>query len=273
MTRAPVTIGPDARLSEVRAILMDRHVHHVPVVNGRKLVGIVSTTDLLRYGPHGMYPSPRSVDATLDCYLVLEVMQRDPVTIGPDEPMSRAASLLQLGSFHALPVVDGTDLVGIVTSADLLRAFGELLGTQAPTGIACESCVSDEAPDDLAIDIDRLHLVATSSDAALPEPRMRAVVTRELLDLCAVLSQHFAVEESEVGAAIQALGGRAIGGLEQLHGEHARLLARLGHLADVAATLAPDVLKLRIADVLDSISEHERVESRFVDLGCTAARS
>ena len=56
----------------------------------------------------------------------------------------------------------------------------------------------------LALDIDRLHLVATSADGALPEARMRAVVSRELLELCSVLAGHFASEEASLLASTSA---------------------------------------------------------------------
>lgn len=112
----------------------------------------------------------------------------------------------------------------------------------------------------LAVDIDRLHLVATSPDDALPEPRMRAVVIRDLLDLCADLQEHFAMEESVANSAL-ARGGGAGFPLTSLCADHRRILAQLRHLADAANELPIDVLKLRISDVLDALGEHERAES------------
>ncbi len=122
------------------------------------------------------------------------------------------------------------------------------------------------AHEDLAIDIDRLHLVVTSSDSALPEPRMRAVVHRELLDICAVLMQHFAAEELDVESMTKTYGGAALGAGAEMAGEHRRILEQLHHLAEAAADLPIDVLKLRVADVLDVITEHERGESELVGI-------
>jgi hypothetical protein len=126
--------------------------------------------------------------------------------------------------------------------------------------------------EDLAIDIDRLHLVVTSSDSALPEPRMRAVVHRDLLDVCAVLAQHFAAEELSVEGMMEEHGGAALGALAELGGEHRRILDQLRQLAEAADTLPVDVLKLRIADALDVIGEHERGEVKLVDIGSHEAR-
>jgi hypothetical protein len=88
------------------------------------------------------------------------------------------------------------------------------------------------------------------------------VVTRELLDLCAALDEHFAAEENGVQGVDEA--GR-IGARAQLHGDHQRILGQLHQLADIAATIPIDVLKLRIADALDALGEHERNETRVVD--------
>jgi hypothetical protein len=112
----------------------------------------------------------------------------------------------------------------------------------------------------LALDIDRLHLVATSADGALPEARMRAVVSRELLELCSVLAGHFTGEE----ASLRAMSADNADAVDELHHEHGRILAQLRHLAEAADTLPIDVLKLRISDVLDAVGEHERSEVRRV---------
>jgi hypothetical protein len=115
--------------------------------------------------------------------------------------------------------------------------------------------------DILAVDIDRLHLIASSPDNALPENRMRAVVTRDLLDLCGALEQHFGVEEGVIASSALARGGGAGFSLAALRGEHRRILALLRQLASMARELPIDVLKLRISDALDLLGEHERAES------------
>ena len=116
----------------------------------------------------------------------------------------------------------------------------------------------------LALDIDRLHLVATSADGALPEARMRAVVSRELLELCSVLAGHFASEEASLLASTSGVAARGADALEELHREHGRILAQLRHLAETAESLPIDVLKLRFSVVLDAVGEHERSEVRRV---------
>lgn len=127
MTRGPVTIGSGARVSDARALLFEHRFHHLPVVKNGGLVGVVSTSDLRRCGPFGMFSPTAVVDARLDCYLVTEIMTHEPVTVASQDPVRRAMDLLRLDSFSCLPVVDGDSLVGIVTIADVIAFFVDLV--------------------------------------------------------------------------------------------------------------------------------------------------
>lgn len=118
----------------------------------------------------------------------------------------------------------------------------------------------------LAVDIDRLHPAATSPDRALPEPRMRAVVTRDLLDLCGVLVQHFEIEQGIIASSALSRGGCAFVSLTAPRVDHRRILGLLRQLASSAKSLPLDVLKLRITDGLDLIGEHERAEADSIEL-------
>jgi CBS domain-containing protein len=96
-------------------------MHHLPVVSGERLVGIISTVDLLEYGF-----KPRDTHANLDDYLdehfsIEQIMQSDVTTIASDSTIRDAAKALLTGTLHAVPVIDGDgNLVGIVTSTDLI---------------------------------------------------------------------------------------------------------------------------------------------------------
>lgn len=116
------TISVEAPLSEVQELL-DSHVfHHVPVVDGKRLVGILSTVDLARVSLEPWVADPATRSAWLDNTMALrDVMTALPEVLHPDEPIRKAAELLGNGHYHALPVVEDTELVGIVTSTDLIR--------------------------------------------------------------------------------------------------------------------------------------------------------
>ncbi|MDJ0926931.1 MAG: CBS domain-containing protein [Gammaproteobacteria bacterium] len=121
MTPHPRVVQITDRISDVRAILADGRVHHLPVVEGGKLVGMITTTDLLEFGF-----APRDSHTDLDEYLdnhfsIPQIMQTELITVPSDSTIRDAARALTTGRLHAVPVVksDG-ELVGIVTSTDIV---------------------------------------------------------------------------------------------------------------------------------------------------------
>lgn len=119
-----VTIHHGEPVSKVRQLIREHGVHHVPVVSGQKLVGIVSNTDVLRVSfGDAFHTDERTVDATLDHTMTLEqLMEKNPVSVRENAPIREAAQILSQGNFHSLPVVaEGSKLVGMVTSTDLIR--------------------------------------------------------------------------------------------------------------------------------------------------------
>jgi len=122
MTEAPVTVQVGQKLSEVQSAMSTGGFHHVPVVDGKKLVGILSSTDLLRVSyEHGA--DPRQVGAVLDHTIsIQELMQTELVTLKETETVRDAVGHFAKGTFHSLPVVDGSgQLAGMVTTTDVLR--------------------------------------------------------------------------------------------------------------------------------------------------------
>ena len=123
MTANPICIARNESVSAARHLINEKGVHHLPVVDGDKLVGILTSNDLLRvsFGEFGNQDG-RSLDAILDhTYSIADVMNESPVSIEKSGTIRDAARILAVGDFHSLPVVDGDTLVGIVTSSDLIR--------------------------------------------------------------------------------------------------------------------------------------------------------
>lgn len=131
MSPAPLVVTADQKPSEVRKLLHEHGIHHVPVVDGKRFIGLITTNDLLRVSFGDTYKQDeRMVDALLDTMTTRQVMQEDILTIQKGEPVRRAAELLADGSFHSLPVLDGEELVGVVTSTDLIRELLELYASR-----------------------------------------------------------------------------------------------------------------------------------------------
>ncbi|MEZ6060215.1 MAG: CBS domain-containing protein [Planctomycetaceae bacterium] len=123
MTPNPISISRNEPISAARRLLEEEGIHHLPITDGDKLVGILTSNDFLRvsFGEFGNQDA-RSLDAILDhTYKISEVMNPNPVSVKSSQTVRDAATILSESSFHSLPVVEGEKLVGIVTSSDLIK--------------------------------------------------------------------------------------------------------------------------------------------------------
>ncbi|MEN8183789.1 MAG: CBS domain-containing protein [Myxococcota bacterium] len=122
MTSPVRTVGVDSKLSEVRRALTHGNFHHIPVVDGDTLVGIVSSRDLLRvYREFSSKTFGRADDLLDRSATVAEIMSTDLVMIRSHESIEAVIDLIASGTIHSVLVLDGEErLVGIVTDTDLL---------------------------------------------------------------------------------------------------------------------------------------------------------
>jgi len=127
MSREVVTVRPDAALMEIRGLLHEKGFNHLLVTEeDDTLCGVISDRDVLK-----------SVSPFLDTYSeehrdvktlsrpASEIMQADPITVTPDTSIKEASQTLLDNRVSSLPVVEGTELVGIVTGKDLLQSYME----------------------------------------------------------------------------------------------------------------------------------------------------
>jgi len=123
MTTDLVTINHTNSLMDAEKLFEEHKIRHIPVVNNKKIIGILSLTDLLRISFVDNYGEDDSqVDTAVYNMLSIEqVMVKDPVHIAPSLTIKEVAEILAKKEFHALPVVENGDLVGIVTTTDLLN--------------------------------------------------------------------------------------------------------------------------------------------------------
>ncbi len=125
MTREVITLGPEASAAEAWSLCREHRIRHIPVVQDGRLAGMVSDRDLRDV-------SPSSQDnrdaATLQWVSVGDMMTRSPITISPFDTIDHAAREMHTRKIGCLPVVDEGELVGIVTSSDMMRALMDLVG-------------------------------------------------------------------------------------------------------------------------------------------------
>lgn len=128
MTREVVTLGPEDTLRTAVNVVQRNRIRHIPIVEGERLVGIVTDRDIKRATPslHGG-ASQDDFNRTLDELTLSHVMTRDPLSVHPGTTVKDAAALLIDRKYGALPVVDGDALVGIVSDIDLLRVLHTML--------------------------------------------------------------------------------------------------------------------------------------------------
>jgi CBS domain-containing protein len=122
MTTHIHTLEVGAKLSEVRRMLTEQRVHHLPIVDKGVLVGMVSSRDLVGILRRAKTVPGESIDQTLDrSSTVAKVMSSQLVTVRSDESVEQAIERIADGSVHSVLVLDaGRRLVGIVTDTDLL---------------------------------------------------------------------------------------------------------------------------------------------------------
>jgi CBS domain-containing protein len=116
MTRNVVATAPDHSVQEAITLVARHRFRHLLVVTGdQRLAGVISDRDLLRF----MIRGPQWGTAA-----VSEVMRTDLITVHPETPLSTAISEMLNRRINCLPVIDDdAQVVGILTSTDLLRVF------------------------------------------------------------------------------------------------------------------------------------------------------
>lgn len=118
MTPDPICITSKITIADAHAMMSERGFRHLPVVDDGKLVGILSTTDIGRLA----VDVPELMNKPVGT-----LMTENPQTIESTQPIELAAATLAMRKINCLPVTSGGELVGIVTTYDLLDALARRL--------------------------------------------------------------------------------------------------------------------------------------------------
>ncbi|NBC24869.1 MAG: CBS domain-containing protein [Bacteroidetes bacterium] len=113
MTRNLITVSQKDSLEKVKNIFSEKNIHHMPVVDGEELVGLITTSDLLW------------LDEPFDNYkniMVSSVMTKKLAVLEPTDKIGSASQVFLRNWFHAIPIVESESkkLLGIITTFDLL---------------------------------------------------------------------------------------------------------------------------------------------------------
>ncbi len=179
MNKNLVTIEKNERMTVAKKILKEKNIRHLPVVEGKKLIGLVTNMDIRK-----AEASPatsleiRELHYLLDKLTVQEIMTRNVLTISPDISVEEAATLLHDNKIGCLPVVEDGNLVGIITEDDVMEILIEVMGMKEK-GSRLEVLADDKsgalAEITRIIKEHNVNITSVVTDAA-DEPGKRVVV-------------------------------------------------------------------------------------------------
>lgn len=129
MTAAPIVVEVPGSRSDAINIMVRNGLTGLPVIRATdgKLVGVVSRRDIFRNFEEDQLSL---------------VMKRECITIGPDDPIEKAAEIFSALRIHRLPVVEDGRLIGIVTPTDLLRLVRDMKTTMLAEDVIRTTCVT-----------------------------------------------------------------------------------------------------------------------------------
>jgi CBS domain-containing protein len=164
MTRDAITVSPEMPLKEAAELLARHQVSGLPVVDEAKVVGVVSEADIVARSTGSResrslireFLSGRKHQPDLGATRAGDAMTSPAITIAPQRPVAEAARVMVERKVNRLPVVDDSGLVGIVTRADLVRAYvrpDEELEREIREDVAGRALAID--PNELEITVER----------------------------------------------------------------------------------------------------------------------
>lgn len=124
MTSSLITVNVKESLLNVKNIFEKNRIRHIPVTDeSKKLIGMLSLTDIQRISIGGAFGGdPETVNsAILEMMTIEQIMKKNPHTVQRTQTVREVAKILTKEEYHALPVLDGDQLVGIITTTDVIR--------------------------------------------------------------------------------------------------------------------------------------------------------
>ena len=129
MVRDVITVSPQTAAADALALCRERGIRHLPVLEEGRMVGLISDRDL-RLATPALGDPDRA--AALDRIRIGDEMSREITTADPEDPIEQAAMAMHERKIGCLPVVEGDELVGILTASDVMAALVRLVGAHEP---------------------------------------------------------------------------------------------------------------------------------------------
>lgn len=123
MTKDVITLKRNDSLEKAKRLFTQHRIRHIPVVENHSIIGMLSYSDLLRLSFADITnDSDNDADVMVyNMFTINQVMKKKIVCVSPSNSIKEVAKALAIKEFHALPVVNNSQLVGIVTTTDLIN--------------------------------------------------------------------------------------------------------------------------------------------------------
>lgn len=204
MTSNPFTTRPTASVPEARDTMRTQGVRHLPVVEGARVVGVISENDIDAALPSKATTlSVQEATYLVSKLTVAKVMSRPVLTVSPDALLEEAAVMMRDHKIEMLPVVRDDRLVGVITESDILDSFIDLLGFREHG-----TRLTIEARDETGV-LSQMTAILASHDANI----QHIAVHRGNLDYSVVIVGINTLNTEAIEAELEAAGMRIIGRL------------------------------------------------------------
>lgn len=127
MTGEVTTVAPSDRLTRVKHIFNNQNIHHIPVTENHRVVGMVSKSDFLHFS-RGFTVSEdekRNEKQRLFQWQASDIMTKGVAKVETSDNMRTVLEVFKLNKFHALPVTEEEYLVGIITTFDIIKLVAD----------------------------------------------------------------------------------------------------------------------------------------------------
>ena len=126
MSTELITLNIKNTIEEAKKIFEDKPIRHIPIVKNKEVIGILSQSDLLKIGYAEISEDDKDVDfSVFDWFTIEQVMAKNLYSVQPHSTIKDVGIIFSQNEFHALPVVEDGELVGIVTTSDLIAFLVE----------------------------------------------------------------------------------------------------------------------------------------------------
>ena len=122
MTKHIIALDRNDDLTTAEMLFKQYNIRHIPVVQEESIIGMLSYSDLLKISLADASEDDRDVDTVVyNMFTIEQVMTKNVVTVTSNTSIKEVAKILSEREFHALPIVDDSILVGIVTTTDMMK--------------------------------------------------------------------------------------------------------------------------------------------------------